>query len=121
MAVKEVPSTNNEELSSAIRETDLDNLIISIMDTADNLSTVFDEISEKVSDLEEYFKCDAIQSILNEYNEIKSNYNIIHDNIITYSDDLIDVKNNMKSGMKEIAHIVNIYTQEFQDKTREVK
>lgn len=108
-------------VASAIRESDLDNLIISIMDTADNVSTVFDEISKKVSDLEEYFKCDAIQSILNEYNELKSNYNIIHDNIITYADDLIDVKNNMKSGMKEIVIKVNTYTKEFQDKLREVK
>lgn len=111
----------NRDVSSAIRESDLDNLIISIMDTADDLSIIFDKINKEVFELQEYFKCDAMDSILNEYDEIKSNYSIIHDNILTYSDDLIDVKNKIKSGLEKMTNTVNSYIQEFQDHIREVK
>lgn len=111
----------SQEIASAINEEDLDNFILSIMDAADDISTIFEKIDNEVSRLSEYLKSEALKNILNEYNEIKSNYAIIHDNILTYSDDLIDVKNNMKNGIKNITLKVNIFTEELQDKKKEVK
>lgn len=111
----------SQEIASAINEEDLDNFILSIMDTADEILNIFEKIDNEIFRLSEYLKSEALKNILNEYNEIKSNYAIIRDNILTYSDDLIDVKNNMKNGIKDITLKINIFTKELQDEKKEVK
>lgn len=103
-------------VASAINEIDLDNQVISIMDSADELSNIFNKIDEKVLELNHCLKTDTLQNILNEYSMIKENYKIIHDNILTYSEDLIQVKNNMKDGIKDITIKYKEITEELQVK-----
>lgn len=109
------------EVASAIKSEELSELSISIIDIADNILSVFEDIDKKVNELSEYLKCDAVSTVIEEYGLLKENYKIIHHNIITYSDDLIDVNNNMQTGMKEIKYDFQRETEEFQTKNKGVK
>lgn len=109
------------EIASAIKSDELSELSISMIDIADNISSIFEEIDKKVNELNEYLQCDALSKIIEEYELLKENYKIIHSNVITYSDDLIDVNNNMQTGMKEIKFDFQRETAEFQSKNKGVK
>jgi len=108
------------DVEAAIREDELTELSVSIMETADKISIIFDKIEKEISNLSSYLSCDALSKIVAEYEGLSNNFNIIPKNINTYSEDLISVMNKMRSGMKNISISFESKSQEFKTIDKEV-
>lgn len=96
-----------------IREDDLEQLIMDIVSYADKVSELFEKIDLEMEKLPESIKCDANMQIKEKYNSIKKNYDTIHDNIISYSDDLVNLKAHVTEGINQAQTLVESGTQEI--------
>jgi hypothetical protein len=90
----------------AIREDELSELAIDIIDFNDEIAEIFNSVDSKMSELKAYYDCSKYYSLVNSYNEFKKNYSIVKQNIVTYSDDLIAVINKFKSGDNDVSVLV---------------
>jgi len=110
----------SQDIYAAAKSEELSALSMYLIDIADEITIIFDEIDKQAEQLNKYLKCEAIAQIMNEYNRIKANYAIVHNNINTYSEDLIKVNNNLEKGMNDIRIDYEKQTEEFQKNNKEV-
>lgn len=87
----------------AIREDELSELAIDIIDFNDEIADLFSSIDTKMADLKTFYNCSKYYSLLSSYNEFKKNYAVVKQNITTYSEDLIAVINRFKSGDSDVS------------------
>ncbi|MFI3260580.1 MAG: hypothetical protein R3Y13_02585 [bacterium] len=93
-----------------LKVNEMDQVISYIGERKDNLSLLFSKIDSSMSDIEKANTSSNITTLINRYNELKSNYNIILDNIDTYNTDLLNVIKNFESTQQEVLKILNIQT-----------
>lgn len=78
--------------TTGINEKGLDNLILKLHDTADQINLTLNAIEDLVEGTNEYFVCEMGDRFRNHFHEQKPNFQTICENIITYSNDLVKVK-----------------------------
>ncbi len=110
----------NTDVGLAIKEAELDQLILEIISFADRVSILFDKIDDQFELLPDNFKSESLTEITNKYNMIKNNYTVIIDNIKSYSDDLVNLKAKVIAGLSDIASIFDSGAQEFDNLERRI-
>lgn len=111
----------NADVTAVIESEGLSNFCELLLQDADELTTILNEITSKVNELKDYLTSDALVNINSEYDEIKKYYNIIKQNIVSYTEDFIDVKNIIEEGMKVVSVKFENEKEEFLKQSREVK
>ena len=106
---------------SGINEDALRELCMEILDYNERLIEIFDKIDNCVEDLQMYFKCSSYDTFKNVYGELRSNYQVIKDNINSYSDDLILLIQRMHENEKYLVHIFENLTEEYLLKAKEMR
>ena len=92
----------NDDLYLGINEKTLAGLCLEIEACSDNIATIFDQIDDSMNELSSYYKSSSLDSIINSYNEFRKNYEIIKNNINSYSADLNDLVIKYKNGAKGV-------------------
>lgn len=110
--------TDNIKLT--IKESEIEELVVEIINIADEISIIFDGIDTSVDTIKEYLLCGANKNIANKYQEIRKNYQIIKNNIISYSADLVSLNTKMHDGEKYLINKFNAKTAEINAKKKEV-
>lgn len=107
-----------DELIVGINEDEVGNLSIEILDYADNISELFNKIDLCMDRLPNYYKGDACSSILQYYRDLAAYYPIIKNNIVSYSDDLIELVKKVQDGDKEITKLFQEFTDDTKNKNK---
>ncbi len=97
---------SSENIHLEVNEYGLEQLSMDFLTISDNISIILDQIDEKFQTLKDYLKCDSMDEITNKYENIKNNFTIIKDNVISYSDDMVIL--NRKTSIEGAQRLTNI-------------
>lgn len=109
-----------KNLIAGINEEDLGNLSIEVIDYADRISEIFDKIDACMEKLPNYYKGIPSDRITEYYNNLKPYYGIIKENIITYSDDFIELIKKMQENDKFLSTLFQKNTDETINKIKSI-
>lgn len=101
-------------LISGINEDDLSTLSLEVLDYADRISEIFDKIDALVEQLPNNYSGEPCREIIEYYMDLKLNYAKIRQNIISYSEDFVELIKKMQENDKYITTLF----QEFTDETK---
>ena len=94
-----------ENKIAGIKEDALDNLILKVNGYAEKVKKILIDFDDVVLGNIEYFDCDIKDKFLAIHNENKYNYSIFEKNILSYADDLMNVKKNWHKGVENAVTI----------------
>ncbi|NLC48220.1 MAG: hypothetical protein GX758_02550 [Tenericutes bacterium] len=106
---------------NGINEPELNSLSMEILDNAELISELFDKIDSKIEELPEIYKSNSCLELINSYKDFRANYAVIKNNIVSYSDDLISLGNNMRENADYLTDMFVKYTQDTRSKTKEIE
>ena len=109
-----------DDYYNGIKEEDLANLCINITKYSDNISEIFSQIDDDIEQIKENYCSTSLDILLNSYYDFRKNYSIIISNINSYSDDLTELVNKMRSGMLDLEHLYDDYTKGIKAKTKAI-
>lgn len=95
----------NDNLLFGINEEGLTNLSLELLDYADEISTILSKINLKIEQLSDNCDGSAINAIKDKYHNFKQNYNVVKNNVNSYSNDLIALIQKAKQTDKNITRI----------------
>ena len=87
---------------SGIRETDLNDLCMDILDYSERITDIFEKIDLEVESITDCYKGQSSEELIKSYKSFQKNYSIAKNNVVSYSDDLIKLSNLMKEGLQDI-------------------
>lgn len=88
-----------------INQDELEQLAIELIDYADDIGDLFNQINQKMSLINSYLSGDSLAQINNNYSFFKNNFKIAKENILSYSNDLIALIQKMKDGQLDLAKL----------------
>lgn len=83
---------NSLTAMSAINEETLDKLVVEIYDYASKIKSILDCAEDVVLGTETYFDCEIGETTRNKFKMLSSKFPAVSDNIISYAEDLVQVK-----------------------------
>lgn len=101
-----------DEVVGGIRETDLGTLSFEILDYADRIMDIFLKIDNKMESLSDYYQGDSFDELNEYYSLLKSNYDAVKSNIVSYSDDLVELIRKMHETDSRIANIFEEFSKD---------
>ena len=107
------------DLKLFLNEDGIKEAAIDVMDIADDVINIFDEIDANFLKLKSSLNCEGYNNINKNYEEISRQFPIIYNNIVSYSDDLVSLLNKSADGKVEIINTLELHTQEINSKGRE--
>lgn len=78
-----------------INESSLDNIILELGSSIDNIISLYQEIENLMYDSSEFFKGDAAESLRDKFSNFQKQFEIVKKNYTSYQDDLIKIKATM--------------------------
>ena len=93
----------NDDGMLAINDNELGEFTVGLMDYSDELGEIFAKIDSKMNELNKYFGGRAASDLQAQYKSFRENYQVIRNNIISYSDDLISLITQFHEGSTTIA------------------
>lgn len=75
-----------------VNEPKLDKLVLDIGETAERISNKFNLIEQLVCDTSLFYECESGNVFRTDFEKIKDNFPVVNRNILTYSADLVRVK-----------------------------
>lgn len=106
---------------AGINESSYQELVVSIMDYADRINEIFNRIDDNVNKIPECYKASSCQLLLSKYEEIKKCYPIVHENILSYADDLTTALQKYREMDKDTALKFDVLTHETTKKAKEIE
>lgn len=88
-----------------INQDELEQLAIELIDYADDIGDLFNQINQKMSLINSYLSGDSLAQINNNYSFFKNNFKTAKENILSYSNDLIALIQKMKDGQLDLAKL----------------
>ncbi len=95
---------------AGINEDELGKLCVEILDYSDRISEIFDKVDSCMESLPNHYQGLPCVELLNYYNDLKTYYSTIKNNIISYSDDLITLIKKMQAGDEQLTKLFQTYT-----------
>ncbi len=93
-----------------VNEEKISKLVLDINEYLDKIDQTFNYMEETVDQVSTSFQCDAGEKFQSQFNETKKNFKIVHNNIASYSNDLIQVKSNYQTMETLAANDINAAT-----------
>lgn len=109
------------DLILAINEDDLSTLSLEVLDYADRISEIFDKIDEAMDQLSNHYQGLPAVEIMNHYKELAAYYTIFKENIVTYSDDFVELIKKMREMDKDVTKMVQGFTEDTIKKAKVVE
>lgn len=103
---------------NGINEDALGELSINILDFSDRISEIFEKIDNQMNSLSTCYQGESYDNLMNYYNNFRKNYQIIKENIVSYSDDLTTLLHHQKENDAYFASIISNFTTETNAKTK---
>lgn len=103
-----------------INEDDLVSLSLEILDYSDRISELFDRIDDCMEKLPVHYNGLSSSKLVNYYKDLKPCYYVIKQNIISYSDDLIELIKKMKENDRCLVTLFQNYTEDAINKIRSI-
>lgn len=94
------------EIYNGISEDGIDKLMSDILDYADKSNKILNQISDLVNDTELYFSCESGDKFRDQFNMLKVGNAAINKNILSYNDDLMNVKKNYQARVDKGVEIL---------------
>lgn len=104
-----------------VKEYELGNLTLEILDYADRTSKLLGDIGSKMEELATHYHGDSYNELMKYYSELQSSYSIIKDNIISYSDDLAALLIKVKENDKTVASLFDEFTVDVKQKIKSIE
>lgn len=104
-----------------VKEYELSNLSLEILDYSDRISAILDKIDAKMDDLSEHYQGDSYKELMNYYSELRSSYSAIKNNIVSYSDDLAALLIKIKENDKTLASLFDEFTVDVKQQIKSVE
>lgn len=108
------------DVVAGINEDDLSNLSFEVLDYADRISEIFDKLDACMDRLPNHYQGIPCNDIINLYNELVPYYSIIKENIISYSDDFIELIKKMQENDNYLTKLFQEYTDDTKNKTKSI-
>lgn len=105
---------------TGINEEDLSSLSIEVLDYADRITEIFDKIDACMDRLPDYYQGESCSALMNFYNELVPYYSIIKNNIVSYSDDFIELIKKMQDNDKYLVTLFQNYTDDAINKIKSI-
>lgn len=85
----------------------IDKLMLDVIDYADKMNKVLNQIADLINDTEVYFSCESGDKFRDQFNMLKVSNPIINKNILSYNDDYMNVKKNYQERANKSVEILN--------------
>ena len=105
----------------AINDNELGEFTVGLMDYSDELGEIFTKVDSKMSELTKYFGGKAATDLQAQYKSFRENYQIVRNNVISYSDDLISLITQFHEGSRTIALQVNKAADEVLQESQKIE
>lgn len=96
---------NNEVVG--VNEAGIDALILEINECLEKINIHYHNIYDLVEKSTQYFDCDCGKKFRDYFTKLDANYDIIKNNILSYTNDLINVKTKYKSFVENQVATIN--------------
>lgn len=85
----------------------IDKLILDIYNYAEKVSKTLNEISDVVDNTKKNYCCDEADSYRKKFNDFKTNFKVVNNNLISYAEDLIKLKNRYQNMSDDMTQSIN--------------
>lgn len=85
----------------------IDKLMTDILDYAEKSNRILNQITDIVSDTTNYFQCESGDKFRDQFSMLKVGNASINKNILSYNDDLMNVKKNYQTRNEKGVEILN--------------
>lgn len=109
-----------KDVVAGINEDELSNLSLEVLDYADRISEIFDKIDAFMDRLPSYYQGESCSALINYYKELTPYYSIIKNNIVSYSDDFIELIRKMQDNDKYLVTLFQNYTDDTINKIKSI-
>ena len=110
-----------DNIIAGIKEEELQNLIIEIMNTADKINEVLNKYDDRFEELKDVYEGNPYDELDKYYNAyIRPKFLTIKNNIVSYADDLTALNRKMREGAASIAKLFNQFEDEVKDRYKAV-
>lgn len=106
---------------AAINEAELGELSLDILNYIDRISVIFDKIDTCMEKLPNHYKGPSSRELLKLYQEFKIYRPIMKSNLISYSDDFIELIKKMKENDKYLVTLFQNFADETTNKAKSIK
>lgn len=110
----------NTDFLGGIKEEELSSLSMEVLDYSERIAEIFGKIDTKFQLIDEYYESPSYVKFKEAYSSFRLNYQVVKNNIVSYSDDLIRLISKMKEGLDEVIVIMDTYTQDRKSKAKEI-
>lgn len=114
-------SISGSDAVSAIKEVELDSLVLELNDDVDKIEYILRQVEMLVYDTSDYFKGDVADSIRNKFNTYSVQIETLKNNLLSYPKDLLKIKTGQKDNDQESANILNEYSTELSAEAKETR
>ncbi len=108
------------ETKYEVNRDSLGELSMDILDYADRISELFNDIYSKFISLEDYYKGDTFDALKVKIVAANSNFEKIKNNIVSYADDLIMVTKKATEDSSYISTLVNALADSIKEKSKNI-
>lgn len=97
-------STDN---AFVIKQPDFDNLVLELNDLVDKIEMILRDVEMKFYNSQEYFKGDVADELRLKFKTYSKQIDVMSNNLLTYSNDLLKLKQSLKDNDKNILNSLN--------------
>lgn len=109
------------EAVTGIREPELSDLVIQILNYADRINEILNEFDNKFYELENYYQGKPYDDLKNYYNDyVRNQFHIVKNNIVSYSDDFAALIRKMHEGSDALVRLFNQFEADNKRKIKEI-
>lgn len=101
---------------SAMNEEELDKLIVEIYDYAGKIKGILNGVEDIILSTESYFDCEIGNNVRNKFKLLSARFAGVSDNIISYAEDLVQVKTEYYKISNDLTTMLNKGTDAVQSK-----
>lgn len=101
---------DNQNVASAMKGTEFDNLVLELNDLIDKISFVLRQIEMDMYETQDYFTGPVAEAVRNKYETYSSQTNLLLGNLLTYPKDLINCKIGLQENDSQITKLIDDYS-----------
>lgn len=94
----------------------IDKLILDIYNYAERINKTLNQVSDVVDQTKNFYDCETATNYRNKFNDFKTNFSIMNENLKSYAEDLIKLKNRYQNVDSNITEVIKKAITNMQNK-----
>lgn len=86
-----------------INDAKIDSLVLNIYDYAQRIKDILNNVDDLIYETAAYYNCEEAVKFRNDFESVKDNFSVVTENILSYGDELVRVKNQIYMKDSELA------------------